>query len=79
MNSSNNGVWGDSDHIEDRRPRSLNNLEYVLNRAQDQNAGGGRMNWAMVGRTIGETSETGIATDAVAKTGANATVWVLTT
>jgi len=60
-------------------PRSLNNLEYVLNRAQDQNAGGGRMNWAMVGRTIGETSETRIATDAAAKTGANATVWVLTT
>jgi hypothetical protein len=54
-------------------------LEYVLDRAQDQNAGGGRMNWVMAGRTVGETSETRIASDAVAKTGANATVWVLTT
>jgi hypothetical protein len=37
------------------------------------------MNWVMVGRTIGETSETKVAKDAAAKTGANATVWVLTT
>jgi hypothetical protein len=60
--------------IEDRGP-----LECLLDSAQDQNAGGGRMNWVMAGRKIGEASAIRIARDAVAKAGANATVWVLTT
>jgi len=35
------------------------------------------MNWVVMGRKIGETSETKLARAAVAKTGAEATVWVL--
>jgi hypothetical protein len=58
--------------IEDRGP-----LEYLLDSARDQNAGGGRMNWVMAGQKIRETSETGLARAVVTKTGADATVWVL--
>jgi hypothetical protein len=58
--------------IEDRCP-----LEYLLDSARDQNAGGGRINWVVAGRKIRETSETGLARAAVAKTGADAIVWVL--
>jgi hypothetical protein len=36
------------------------------------------MNWAVAGRKIRETSETELARTAVAKAGADATVWVLT-
>lgn len=35
------------------------------------------MNWVVAGRKIRETSETELASAAVAKTGADATVWVL--
>jgi hypothetical protein len=35
------------------------------------------MNWVVAGRKIRATSETGLARAAVAKTGADATVWVL--
>jgi hypothetical protein len=36
------------------------------------------MNWVVAGRKIREISATGVARAVVAKTGANATVWVLT-
>jgi hypothetical protein len=52
-------------------------LDYLPDQAQDQNAGGGRINWVVAGRTIGEASETRIARDAVTKTGVDATVWAL--
>jgi hypothetical protein len=77
MNSSNNGFWSESDHIKDRRFAIPIDLEYLLDQAQDQNAGGGRINWVVAGRTIGEASETRIARDAVTKTGVDATVWAL--
>jgi len=48
--------------------------EYLLDWAQDQNAGGGRMNCVEAGRKIAEASATEIASTAVAKTGADATV-----
>jgi hypothetical protein len=52
-------------------------MEYLLDSARDQNAGGGRINWVVAGRKIRETSETEFARAAVTKTGADVTVWVL--
>lgn len=58
--------------IEDRGSRSFG--KYLLNRARDQNAGGGRINWVIAGRKIGETSATGLDRTAATKTGAAAAV-----
>jgi hypothetical protein len=52
--------------------------ECLLDWAQDQNAGGGRINWVATGRKLRETSETELVKVAVAKTGADAAAWVLT-
>src|ERR1019366_7895567 len=60
---------------EDRSSRSWEILIWIW--AQDQDAGGGRINWVVAGRKIGEDSATRIARTAVTRTGAEAGVWVL--
>jgi hypothetical protein len=62
--------------MEDRSSRSF--WEYLLDGARNQNAGGGRINWVMAGRKIGETSATELARAVVTSTGADATGAVLT-
>ena len=59
--------------------RSTQPLKYLLNRARNQSAkeGGGRMNCVAAGRKMVEDSATEIASAAVAKTGVDSTVWVL--
>lgn len=49
-----------------------------MNRAGNQNAGGGRINCVVAGRKISETFGTVIAKGAAVETGAKAAVWVLT-
>ena len=56
--------------IEDRGPYGKDRLHW----ARDQSAGGGRMNWAVAGRKIGESSVTELARAAVANIGADAAV-----
>jgi len=65
----------------DRSPITHRDLavpwEDLLDWAQNQNAGGGRMNWVVAGRKISDDSESEVVSAAVAKTGADETVWVL--
>ena len=52
-------------------------MENSSDGAQNQNTGGGRINCVVTARKIRMTSVTELARTAVAKTGADATVWVL--
>ena len=62
---------------EAKRLRQLEEENHQVDWARDQNAGGGRMNWEVVGRKISETSAPELARTAVAKTGADTAGWVV--
>jgi hypothetical protein len=51
--------------------------KYLLDWARNQSAGGGRMNWVVAGRKLGETSAIKLASAVVARIGANVAVLVL--
>jgi hypothetical protein len=57
--------------MEDRSSRSF--WESLLDWARNQNAGGGRINWVVTERKMGETFATELARAVVTRTGADAT------
>src|SRR5271169_4224845 len=61
----------------DHRSKIAALWEMLIASARNQNAGGGRINWVVTERKIGDTSAAKLAKAVVAKIGADATVCVL--